>query len=36
MIARFSIHPAIGIARLGNSPTSFCIASEQRGRFPID
>jgi hypothetical protein len=36
MQARFSIHPAIGIARLGNSPTSFCIASEQRGALPID
>jgi L-Lysine epsilon oxidase N-terminal len=36
MPARFSIHPAIGIARLGNSPTSFCIASERRGAFPID
>jgi hypothetical protein len=36
MRARFSIHPAIGIARVGNSPTSFCIASEQRGAFPIE
>lgn len=36
MSPRFSIHPAIGIARLGNSPTSFCIASEQRAALPID
>ncbi|MEJ0074493.1 MAG: LodA/GoxA family CTQ-dependent oxidase [Alphaproteobacteria bacterium] len=36
MTATFRIHPAIGIARLGNSPTSFYIAPEQAGVFPID
>jgi hypothetical protein len=36
MAVSFRIHPAIGIARLGNSPTSFYIAPDQAGVFPID
>jgi hypothetical protein len=36
MRARFAIHPAIGIARLGNSPDSFCIAAEASGGLPIE
>jgi hypothetical protein len=32
----FRIHPAIGIARLGNSPTSFYIAPEEAGALPIE
>ncbi len=30
-----SIHPAIGIARLGNSPNEFYICPEQEGALPI-
>ena len=36
MPATFRIHPAIGIARVGNSPSSFYIAPEQRGALPIE
>jgi hypothetical protein len=36
MATTFRIHPAIGIARLGNSPNSFYIAPEQAGARPID
>src|SRR6185437_2756298 len=36
MATKLRIHPAIGVARLGNSPTSFCIAPDQAGVFPID
>ena len=32
----YRIHPAIGIARLGNSPDSFYIAPETTGAPPID
>lgn len=32
----FKIHPAIGIARLGDSPNSFYLAPEQAGQLPID
>ena len=32
----YSIHPAIGIARLGNSSDSFYIAPERTGAPPID
>jgi hypothetical protein len=32
----YRIHPAIGIARLGNSPDSFYIAPESAGAPPID
>jgi hypothetical protein len=35
MAARFRIHPAIGIARLGNSPDKFYIAADQGGQLPI-
>ncbi len=35
MTTRFKIHPAIGIARLGNSPTEFCISPEAPGELPI-
>jgi hypothetical protein len=36
MAATFRIHPAIGIARLGNSPTSFYLAPEEAGALPIE
>jgi hypothetical protein len=35
MTAKFRIHPAIGIARLGNSPDRFYIAPDQGGQLPI-
>jgi hypothetical protein len=35
MAARFRIHPAIGIARLGNIPDKFYIAADQGGQLPI-
>ncbi len=35
MSTLFKIHPAIGIARLGNSPTEFCISPEALGELPI-
>lgn len=36
MKTTYKIHPAIGIARLGNSPTSFYISPETAGGLPID
>jgi hypothetical protein len=33
---RFKIHPAIGIARVGDSPDSFYLAPEEAGQLPID
>lgn len=36
MATKLRIHPAIGIARLGNSPTSFCISPDAAGVFPIE
>ncbi|MBV9957239.1 MAG: LodA/GoxA family CTQ-dependent oxidase [Acidobacteria bacterium] len=32
----FKIHPAIGIARVGNSPNSFYLSPEEAGQLPID
>ncbi len=32
----YRIHPAIGIARLGDSPDSFCISPEEPARMPIE
>jgi hypothetical protein len=32
----YRIHPAIGIARLGDSPDSFCISPEGPARLPIE
>jgi hypothetical protein len=32
----YRIHPAIGIARLGDSPDEFCISPEGPARLPID
>lgn len=32
----FKIHPAIGIARVGDSPTSFYLSPEQAGQLPIE
>ena len=32
----YRIHPGIGIARLGNSPDSFCISPEKPAALPID
>ena len=31
---RFKIHPAIGIARVGDSPDEFYLAPEQAGQLP--
>ena len=36
MPASFKIHPAIGIARLGDSPTAFYLCPETVGQLPID
>ena len=36
MATVYRIHPGIGIARLGNSPDSFCIAAEQPAALPIE
>jgi hypothetical protein len=36
MSATLRIHPSIGIARLGNSPSSFYIAPESAGGLPIE
>lgn len=33
---QFKIHPAIGIARVGDSPTQIYLAPEQVGQLPID
>src|SRR5262249_22078925 len=33
---KFKIHPAIGIARVGNSTTSFYLSPEEAGQLPID
>ena len=33
-IVTFKIHPAIGIARLGNSPNEFFIGPEIPGKYP--
>jgi hypothetical protein len=35
MTATFRIHPAIGFARLGNSPDKFYIAPDGAGEFPV-
>jgi hypothetical protein len=35
MTKTYHIHPAIGIARLGNSPTAFCISPEAAAAMPI-
>src|SRR3954469_16573677 len=32
----YKIHPAIGIARVGNSPTDFYLAPESIGALPIE
>ncbi|MFN0215146.1 MAG: LodA/GoxA family CTQ-dependent oxidase [Saprospiraceae bacterium] len=32
----YKVHPAIGVARLGNSPTEFYISPETTGGVPID
>jgi hypothetical protein len=36
MPTTYRIHPAIGIARLGNSPDAFCISPEKPAALPID
>jgi hypothetical protein len=36
MPPRYRIHPAIGVARLGNSPDEFYISPEAPGALPID
>jgi hypothetical protein len=35
MTTTYHVHPGIGIARLGNSPTDFCITPETAGGLPI-
>lgn len=35
-MATYRIHPGIGIARLGNSPDSFCISPEEPAALPLD
>jgi hypothetical protein len=35
VVRRYRIHPAIGIARLGNSPQAFFIGPESPGRSPL-
>lgn len=32
----YRIHPAVGIARLGDSPESFCISPEKPAQLPIE
>lgn len=34
--AAYRIHPGIGIARLGDSPTEFCISPEKPAALPVD
>lgn len=34
-VPTYRIHPAVGIARLGDSPDEFCIAPETPGALPI-
>ncbi len=36
MAATYKIHPAIGLARVGNSPNAFYLAPEKEGTLPID
>jgi hypothetical protein len=33
---KYRIHPAIGIARLGNSPAEFCISPEKPAALPVE
>ena len=33
---KFKIHPAIGIARVGDSPDVFYLAPEQAGQLPLE
>ncbi len=33
---KYRIHPAIGVARLGNSPTEFCISPEKPAAMPLE
>jgi hypothetical protein len=35
-MAKYRIHPGIGIARLGNSPDAFCISPEEPAALPLD
>jgi len=32
----YRIHPAVGIARLGDSPEAFCISPEKPAQLPIE
>jgi hypothetical protein len=36
MPTTYRIHPGIGIARLGNSPTEFCITPEKPAALPLE
>jgi len=36
MVPKYKIHPAIGVARLGNSPDDFCITPETHGGLPVE
>ena len=33
---KFKIHPAIGIARVGDSPDGFYLAPEHAGHLPVE
>src|ERR1700742_93054 len=34
--AKYRIHPAIAVARLGDSPDEFCIAAEKPAALPVE
>src|ERR671928_1173599 len=34
--ARYAVHPAVGVARLGNSPSEFYLEPETIGGLPIE
>ena len=36
MSTRYAIHPSVGVARLGDSEDSFCLAPETLGGLPIE
>ena len=36
MALRYQLHPALGVARIGNSPDSFYLAPEAIGALPVE
>lgn len=36
MLSKYRIHPALGIARLGDSPDEFCISPEKPSALPME